>query len=151
MVNRRCQKAFDKYIEEQNKPKVYGGSTYYPHGGGGYGACYGENYNRNYTPPSQSKETTLDFCTLFFYEWSNLRSGAKTFNSKKEFYKMLEDCKITITESQKKQIDETRYKNIFATCVPNKPQLMLSDTWYNLNTLVTSHIDIDRRVNVNTP
>jgi len=146
MVNRRCQKAFNEYIEEQNKPKTYGsgGSTYYPHGGGynGYGCgCYN---NRSYTPPAtQSKETTMDFCTLFFYEWSNLRMGAKTYNSKKEFFKFLESCNIAITDSQKKQIEETRYRNIFATCVPNKPQLMIADTWYNLNQLVEAHIKVD--------
>lgn len=144
MVNRRCQKAFNEYIEEQNKPKTYsnGGGSCYPYNGyNGYGGCYG---NRGYTPlGTQSKETTIDYCTLFFYEWSNLRMGAKTYTSKKEFFKFLETCNITITDSQKKQIEDTRYRNIFATCVPNKPQLMLADTWYNLNQLVEAHITVD--------
>ena len=137
-MNKRCKAAFDKYIEEQNKPKTYGGS---------YGGCYGVGYGRQpgasttpsttYTPPSYSD------CTIFFYEWSNLRMGAKHFNKKEDFFKFLNDSNINFTESQQKDIEQTRYKNIFATCVPNKAQLLTADTWYHLNTVVESHLKVN--------
>lgn len=114
---------FDKYIEEQNKPKTYGS----------YGSgTYNRNYN-SYTPPTQ-----LNDCTIFFYEWSNLRMGAKHFHKKDEFFKFLNDSNIVFNDMQKKNIEEAKYKNIFATCVPNQARLITSDTWYNLNTLVES-------------
>lgn len=136
MINPRTKKAFDKYLEEQNKPKTYNYGYSYP-----YTSGYkpGSGYNSATTPV-----TSMDYATIYFYEWSNLRQGAKTFNSKKEFFKMLNDCKINFTESQKKDIEETRYKTIFATCVPNKPQLMTSDTWFNLNKLVESYVDVNK-------
>ena len=135
-MNKRCQKAFDKYIEELNKPKTYG--TY---GNGCYNGQYGGQFGgrqpgTTYTPPAYTD------CTIFFYEWSNLRMGAKHYSKKEEFFKFLDDSKISYTESQKKDIMDARYKNIFATCVPNKAQLITADTWYNLNTVVESHLKV---------
>ena len=144
-MNKRCQIAFDKYIEELNKPKTYGGS-YGGSYGGGYGGCYGRQpgtplTNSNYTPP------TYDDCTIFFYEWSNLRMGAKHFNKKEDFFKFLNESNINFTDSQKEDIIKTRYKNIFATCVPNKPQLLTADTWYNLNTVVNTYLSVSTPMN----
>ena len=75
-MNKRCQKAFDKYIEELNKPKTYG--TY---GNGCYSGQYGGQFGgrqpgTTYTPPAYTD------CTIFFYEWSNLRMGAKHYSKK---------------------------------------------------------------------
>lgn len=128
IVNPRLKKAFEKYIEEENKPKT----TYY----GGYGGCYGGGGSYQY--PTQCD------CTIFFYEWSNLRSGAKHFKTKSDFFKYLDECKITYTEKQKKDIEEIKYKNVFATCVPSKAELLTADTWYQLNNLVTSFIGANK-------
>lgn len=136
-MNKRCQIAFDKYIEDLNKPKTY---NYGSSGGcytGQFGGQYGRQPGTTYTPPMYND------CTVFFYEWSNLRMGAKHFSKKDEFLKYLDDSKINYTESQKNEIKEAKYKNIFATCVPNKAQLITADTWYHLNTIVESHLKVN--------
>lgn len=122
-INPRLKKAFEKYIEEENKPKTYGsyGSSYV---GGSYGGTY--NY------PS-----TCD-CTIFFYEWSNLKSGAKHFKTKVDFFNYLDECKISYTPKQKSEIEAIKYKNVFATCIPSKAELMTADTWYQLNNAVVA-------------
>lgn len=120
MINKRLKAAFDKYIEEENKPKTYG--------------TYGSSYN-----PMANYNANMYGISIFFYEWSNLRIGAKNFIKKEEFFKYLDDCKIEYTEAQKKEIDDVRYCNIFATCVPNKAQLMFQKTWHALNTAVNDY------------
>ena len=136
-MNKRLETAFNKYIDDLNKPKTY--NTYQgSYGGGGYNGgyrcgAYGGSGQLNSPPPYNAYTD----CTIFFYEYTNLRSGAKHFKTKTDFFKFLNECKITYTEAQKKQIEEAKYKNIFATCVPNKPELMTADTWYLLNQAIT--------------
>jgi hypothetical protein len=133
IMNKRLETAFNKFIEEQNKPKTYGysGGTY----GSGYGGVYGGGGQYNsHTPYNAATD-----CTIFFYEWTNIRGGAKHFKQKAEFFKYLDDCKIAYTEKQKKDIEETKYKNVFATCVPNKAELLTADTWYMLSTILDTY------------
>lgn len=124
MINKRLKKAFEKYIENENKPKTY---SY------GSGTTYNYNTNKSYTPP------TYD-CTIFFYEWSNLRSGAKHFKTKNDFFKFLDDSNIKFTDKQKKDIEDIKYANVFATCTPNKPELITANTWYELNNKLTKMV-----------
>lgn len=132
-MNKRLETAFNKFIEEQNKPKTYGysGGTY----GSGYGGVYGGSGQYNsHTPYNAATD-----CTIFFYEWTNIRGGAKHFKLKADFFKYLDECKIVYTEKQKKDIEETKYKNVFATCVPNKAELLTADTWYMLSTILDTY------------
>lgn len=122
-INPRCKKAFEKYLEELNKPNTFTSNYHYQY---------------KYFNQSLSQKDT-DFCMIYFYEWSNLMLGAKPFRSKNEFFKMLENCKIHISESQKKTIEELKSKALFTTCTPNKPHLMTSDSWYNLKKIVEAY------------
>ena len=132
IMNKRLETAFNKYIEEQNKPKTTTYSGYNGYGCyNGYNGGYGANYN-SHSPYQQSD------CTIFFYEWSNIRGGAKHFKTKNDFFKFLDDNNITYTPKQRQDIQEIKYKNVFATCVPNKPELMMADTWYQLNQALTA-------------
>ena len=38
-----------------------------------------------------------------------------------------------------KPFEETKYKNVFATCVPNKAELLTADTWYMLSTILDTY------------
>ena len=127
--NKRFKRRFEQY-EKKEASKVsttsYGGNSYYN---------------------SRWKDVPKEFqITLFFYEWSSMNKGAKTFYDRREFMKFLEESKITYTEEQKKKLDYDTY--LYVTCYPNKSELMIADTYWKLDTALkeAKGIKVESRV-----
>jgi hypothetical protein len=86
-----------------------------------------------------------DRCDLSFFEWSDLDSTPKKFNSGSEFFKFLDSCKISYNDSQKTEF-RTKYI-LYATCFPNSNVLALSNSKNNLSTLLNKYKDVIPPIN----
>ena len=142
MINKRCKNAFENYIKNINKPSTsyssysgYGSYNNYS-GYGNYSGSYSGSNNSYYKNTSYyNGNVNKDFCTIFFYEWSDINSRNKVYNSKKAFLEFMKKCEIEFEENSKKIFDESQ-DAIFAVCVPNKSLLIVSKTWYGLEKLI---------------
>ena len=86
--NKRFKRRFEQYEKKEaakTTTTTYSNSSYYN---------------------SRWKDVPKEFqITLFFYEWSDMHKGTKTFYDRREFMKFLEESKITYTAEQKKKLD----------------------------------------------
>lgn len=98
---------------------------------------YLEECNRVTVTCNNSYNNYSDRCDLTFYEWSDLDSTPKKFNSATSFFKFLDDSKISYVDSQKSEF-KTKYI-LYATCFPNTNILALSNSKVNLTTLVNKY------------
>lgn len=114
-INERFRKIFLKFIKESEK--YYSGSY------NGYGGSY--NYN-SYGGSSYNNGSVY----IYFYEWSDMTKGNKTFRSVKDFYEFLAESNIVCTDAQKKVIENNSW--CYATCVPGRNILMVESQYYNL-------------------
>lgn len=114
--NERFRAIFLKYIKDSEK--------YY----NGYGG-YGGNYNYGYGGYSGSSYRNGSIY-IYFYEWSDMTKGNKTFRSVEDFYEFLAESNIVCTDAQKKIIENNSW--CYATCVPGKNILMVESQYYNL-------------------
>ena len=115
MINKFCDyisksfnDLFKEFITEHNKPKVY--STY-------SSVNYRENFN------------------CYFYEWSNICNRPKIFNTRKEFYQFLSDCKISFSESQREIIDKESW--IYCSCEKGEAKLVIRKSYYLMREYLT--------------
>lgn len=102
-LNRRFKALFEKYI---SSPSASSTTTY------NYG-CYNKDY-RN----------------IYFYEWGDLMRGAKRFDSINNFIDFLKECKLTLTDEQRNTLEHNSW--CYATCVPNRNILMVSEKYLEL-------------------
>ena len=86
---------------------------------------------------SSSTTNYRERCEVFFYEWSNTSTVPRKFYNSSIFFKFLEDCKINITDSQKKEFD-SRY-TFHATCFHGTNLLGLASSKVNLDTLINKY------------
>jgi hypothetical protein len=107
--NERFKKLFANYLLIANRPS----STTYS-GYNGYGGYSGSTN-----------------VTIYFYEWSNMKNGAKIYHSKEEFLDRCKKDNITITDEAKKFIERENW--IWCTCIPGKAELMVDSQYYNLD------------------
>lgn len=107
--NKRFREIFLNYLKESEK--------YYNSYNG---------YNYNYGGSSYHNGSIY----IYFYEWSDMSKGSKTFRSVKDFYEFLSESKIVCTESQKHIIENNSW--CYATCVPGKNILLVESQYYAL-------------------
>lgn len=95
---------------------------------------YLEECNRVTTSYSGSYMNYKERCDVYFYEWSDLNSVPKRFSNSKEFFKFLDECKISITDGLKHHFDD-RY-TFHATCFKGSNVLCLASSKFQLETLL---------------
>lgn len=111
--NERFRAIFLKYIKDSEKNYSHSYS-YNNYGYSGYSNSY---YNSNNI-------------YIYFYEWSDMTKGTKTFKSVNDFYEFLAESNIVCTEAQKHIIENNSW--CYATCVPGKNILMVESQYYQL-------------------
>lgn len=67
---------------------------------------------------------------IYFYEWSDMLHGVKTFTSETEFFKFLAECKITYTDEQKEFISSNNW--CYVTCIPHHHMIIVAKQYYEL-------------------
>lgn len=101
-LNRRFKALFEKYISSSHTTTTSYSS--YP-------------YNTNYR-------------NIYFYEWGNIANTAKRFESVDGFIDFLKECNLTLTNEQREILENNSW--CYATCVPRRNILMLSDKYVAL-------------------
>ena len=114
--NKRFVKRFAQY-EEKSLKDTSSSSNY------GYGSSY---YHRYDGVPKEFQTT------IFFYEWSDMRKGSKSFYDKRKFKDFLLESKISVSSELMAMIDNKTY--LYSTCYPGKSELMIEDTYFKLET-----------------
>lgn len=117
-INERFKAIFLKFIKDSEKSYNYG--TNYSYG-------YGGNYNYGGYINSCYRNGSV---YIYFYEWSDMSKGNKTFRSVNDFYDFLSESNIVCTDEQKKLIENNSW--CYATCVPGKNILMVESQYYTL-------------------
>lgn len=102
-MNKRLEEDFKKYLEEEKNKYSSTPST--------------TNYRER--------------CDVYFYEWSDTKSIPKRFSISSEFFKFLDDCKISIGDSQKKEFDH-RY-TFHAACFKKSNIICLASSKFLLD------------------
>ena len=113
-LNERFRAIFLKFLKEKEKENTYYSSY------NSYSSYYSNNY-RKY---------------IYFYEWSNMDKGSKSFHSIKEFYEFLASSHIVCTDAQKLIIEHNEWS--YATCVPGKNILLVENQYYLLKNKLES-------------
>ena len=110
--NKRFVKRFAQYEAKESTKSSY--SSY-----------SGSSYAQRWEGVPKEFQTTI-----FFYEWSTMTKGAKTFYDKRAFKTFLEESKIVVDSSCMEKIDNKTY--IYCTCKPDESVLMVEDTYFKL-------------------
>ena len=123
--NKRFVKRFAQY-EEKSLKATSSSSNY------GYGSSY---YHRYDGVPKEFQTT------IFFYEWSDMIKGSKSFYDKRKFKEFLLDSKINVSSELMAMIDNKTY--LYCTCYPGKSELMVEDTYFKLESALNKAKGID--------
>lgn len=113
--NFRLKKTFAEYIKKANTTSSTSYGGYYS--GNGYYSGQGGVIKH-----------------IYFYEWSNMSNGAKSFSSVEAFKKFCDDNKITIPNGFNTDVAKGHWA--WCTCIPGKSTLMWADSWNNLKILL---------------
>ena len=123
-INERFLKDFNKFLEEDSKPKTY------------------TNTSTIYKPTKYNCDKYID-CTnegfvqysdkieVYFYEWSDIENNVRHYNSLAAFYDYCKESGIIITEYQRSNVIKTN-NTYFMSCYPNKSIIMIRDTYEEL-------------------
>ena len=114
-ANKRFQKIFSDYVKKSNTT-TYSSSNY----GGGY-------YGGGYYPTNPSSSAYH----IYFYEWSTLRNGAKSFSSLDTFKAYCGEHKIMIPVGFSEHLEKNHW--IWCTCIPGQAKLMWDKSYADLS------------------
>lgn len=71
--------------------------------------------------------------TCFFYEWSSLHMGTKTFYNVADLKKFLDECKIEYTEQQMGRMKNGGMSQYwYVSCIPNAARLLTFTSYDDL-------------------
>lgn len=95
------------------------------------GTMSGYKYN-DYSYYGSYNNNSLDSCNIYFYEWSDIEGNQKRFFKKSEFYKFCEECGITVTDADKRKLQNM--SSSYISCKKGKKELVIAYTSYSLGT-----------------
>lgn len=82
------------------------------------------------TSTTSSGYSSSRFRYIYFYEWSDMLKGVKSFTSATEFFKFLKECNISYTDEQRQFILNSNW--CYTSCIPNQHILLVSKQYYDL-------------------
>lgn len=82
------------------------------------------------TSTTTSTYSTTKYRYIYFYEWSDMLKGIKTFTTESSFFDFLKECNITCTDSQREFIHNNNW--CYVSCVPNNRMLIVEKQYYDL-------------------
>ena len=98
------------------------------------------SYANGYYSSSYSKRDG----TMFFYQWSSMQGGTKTFYLISDLKKFLDESKIEYTETQIEMIKKGEDPNYwYLSCIPNSPKLLVLKSYQELKASLQRFHDAD--------
>lgn len=108
-----------------------------------HGYRYSE-YTSSYYNNSSGDYYSSDYCVIYFYEWSSVHGSQHTYYSFNNFFRYCSDNNIIISDAIKSEM--RKMSLIYCTCEPESNNLMLSDSYLNLDNKLKEYETITHRL-----
>ena len=91
-----------------------------------------KQFNHSTTSPMYSNTPVTTY--IYFYEWSRMDGGMKTFTEYRAFFKFCLESGIILTPPDRQRLYDSNYN--YVTCKKGKNELLISTTYCGLKDLL---------------